>query len=427
VAAFPVFFARTFRAFRYRDFRLMWLGACTSTIGTFVQQFAQSWLIYDLTKNPFYLGLDLFLGQLPIMMFSLFGGVFADRLDRRKMLLASQYIQMTCAFLLAALFVTHLVKVWHILTLSFVVGLGQSFGGPAYSALLPTLVAAEDLANAIAMNSIQFNLARILGPTIGGIAYATLGATWCFALNGLSYIAVIVSLFMIHVEFVPAKTQQRVLASMKEGIQFIRQRDGMSALVVLAFCTTLFGFSLNGFLPVFVQNVFHRGPETYTLLLVFSGAGSICGALTVAAMEKTRGQGRLTLLILISLGIITAGFALSKRLPLSCVLIFLAGAAIMASASLMLSLAQLIATNAMRGRVMSVYNLAFRGGMPLGALALGRIIPVVGISAALSGAGMMLVGISTYFLLTKPERTFTGPSDMPIAPHEQMTAAAVEK
>jgi predicted MFS family arabinose efflux permease len=189
----------------------------------------------------------------------------------------------------------------------------------------------------------------------------------------------------------------------------------------------LFGFSLNGFLPVFVQNVFHRGPETYTLLLVFSGAGSICGALTVAAMEKTRGQGRLTLLILISLGIITAGFALSKRLPLSCVLIFLAGAAIMASASLMLSLAQLIATNAMRGRVMSVYNLAFRGGMPLGALALGRIIPVVGISAALSGAGMMLVGISTYFLLTKPERTFTGPSDMPIAPHEQMTAAAVEK
>jgi predicted MFS family arabinose efflux permease len=405
----------------------MWLGACTSTIGTFVQQFAQSWLIYDLTKNPFYLGLDLFLGQLPIMMFSLFGGVFADRLDRRKMLLASQYIQMTCAFLLAALFVTHLVKVWHILTLSFVVGLGQSFGGPAYSALLPTLVAAEDLANAIAMNSIQFNLARILGPTIGGLAYATLGATWCFALNGLSYIAVIVSLFMIHVEFVPAKTQQRVLASMKEGIQFIRQRDGMSALVVLAFCTTLFGFSLNGFLPVFVQNVFHRGPETYTLLLVFSGAGSICGALTVAAMEKTRGQGRLTLLILISLGIITAGFALSKRLPLSCVLIFLAGAAIMASASLMLSLAQLIATNAMRGRVMSVYNLAFRGGMPLGALALGRIIPVVGISAALSGAGMMLVGISTYFLLTKPERTFTGPSDTPIAPHEQMTAAAVEK
>jgi len=169
VGAGSAFFSRIFRAFHYRDFRLMWFGACASTIGTFVQQFAQSWLVYDLTKDPFYLGLDLFLGQLPIIMFSLFGGVFADRLDRRKMLLTSQYIQMACAFLLAILFVTHVVRVWHILALSFVVGLGQSFGGPAYSALLPTLVGPEDLANAIAMNSIQFNLARVLGPALGGV------------------------------------------------------------------------------------------------------------------------------------------------------------------------------------------------------------------------------------------------------------------
>jgi MFS family permease len=230
----PRFFARTFRAFRYRDFRLMWMGACASTIGTFVQQFAQSWLVYDLTKDPFYLGLDLFLGQLPIMMFSLFGGVFADRLDRRKMLLTSQYIQMFSAFLLTLLFVLHVVKVWHILTLSFIVGIGQSFGGPAYSALLPTLVGPEDLSNAIAMNSIQFNIARILGPTIGGLAYATLGATWCFGLNGVSFLAVIASLMMIHVKFVPSKSTESVLNSMKEGIRFIRHRDGMSALVVLA-------------------------------------------------------------------------------------------------------------------------------------------------------------------------------------------------
>jgi predicted MFS family arabinose efflux permease len=384
----------------------MWVGACASTIGTFVQQFAQSWLVYDLTKDPFYLGLDLFLGQLPIMMFSLFGGVFADRMDRRKLLLASQYIQMACAFLLAILYVTHTLHVWHILTLSFFVGLGQSFGGPAYSALLPTLVASEDLANAIAMNSIQFNLARIIGPTIGGLAYTTLGATWCFTLNGISYIAVIASLFMIQVKFVPPKSHERVLTSMKEGIRFIRRRDGMSALVALAFCTTLFGFSLNGFLPVFVRNIFHKGPETYTLLLVFSGAGSISGALTVAATGKLKGQGRITLLILIALGIITAGFALSKWLPLSCILIFLGGAAIMASASLMLSLVQLIATDAMRGRVMSVYNLAFRAGIPLGALALGKLIPVFGVSTTLSAAGLMLVAVSAYFLLFQRQATF---------------------
>ena len=399
VALTPSLLARTFRAFHYRDFRIMWIGACASTIGTFVQQFAQSWLVYDLTKDPFYLGLDLFLGQLPIMMFSLFGGVFADRMDRRKMLLVSQYIQMTCAFLLAILFVTHVVKVWHILALSFVVGLGQSFGGPAYSALLPTLVDAEDLSNAIAMNSIQFNLARILGPAIGGVAYTTLGATWCFTLNGVSYLAVIASLLVIHVKFVPPKSRERVLTSMQEGIRFIRKREGMSALVVLAFCTTLFGFSLTGFLPVFVQTIFHSGPETYTLLLVCSGAGSICGALAVAAMGKMKGQGRVTLLILIGLGIVIAGFALSRWLPLSCILLFLSGAAIMASASLMLSLAQLITTDAMRGRVMSVYNLAFRAGIPLGSLALGKLIPVLGVSTALAGTGLALIVVSLYFMI----------------------------
>jgi predicted MFS family arabinose efflux permease len=400
------FFGRIFRAFRYRDFRLMWMGACVSTIGTFVQQFAQSWLVFDLTKDPFYLGLDLFLGQLPIILFSLLGGVFADRLDRQKMLLASQYIQMTCAFLLALLFAVHAVHVWHILTLSFVVGIGQSFGGPAYSALLPNLVDAEDLSNAIAMNSIQFNLARIVGPTIGGLAYTTLGATWCFTLNGLSYIAVIISLFMIHVKFVPAKSREPVLTSMKEGIRFIRHRDGMSVLVILAFCTTLFGFSLNGFLPVFVRNIFHRGPETYTLLLVCSGAGSICGALAVAASEKMKGQGRLTLLILVMLGLIISGFSLSKWLPLSCVLMFLSGVAIMASASFMLSLAQLITTDAMRGRVMSVYNLAFRAGIPLGALVLGKLIPIFGVSKALAGTGLALVVVSFYFLLVNRDSTF---------------------
>jgi MFS family permease len=377
----------------------MWLGACVSTIGTFVQQFAQSWLVYDLTKDAFYLGLDLFLGQLPFMLFSLVGGVFADRLDRRKMLLCSQFIQMTCAFVLAVLFYTHTVKVWHILTLSFVVGVGQSFGGPAYSALLPTLVGPEDLANAISMNSIQFNLARIIGPTLGGLAYTVFGATWCFALNGISYIAVIISLVVIKVQFVAPKTQISVLKSMKEGIRFIRDREGLSSLVVLAFCTTLFGFSLTGFLPVIVRTIFHRGPGTYELLLVFSGAGSICGALMVAAMEKLKGQGRSALLTLFALGTTTAAFAFSKWLPLSCVLIFFAGAAVMASASLMLSLVQLIVADAMRGRVMSIYNLAFRAGIPLGALALGKLMPVLGVSTALAGFGLALVVVVGYFLL----------------------------
>jgi predicted MFS family arabinose efflux permease len=377
----------------------MWIGACVSTIGTFVQQFAQSWLVYDLTRDAFYLGLDLFLGQLPIMLFSLVGGVFADRLDRKKMLLLSQYIQMTCAFVLALLFFTHTVKVWHILSLSFIVGVGQSFGGPAYSALLPTLVGPEDLANAVSMNSIQFNLARIIGPTLGGLAYTALGATWCFSLNGISYIAVIISLMVINVRFIAPKTQVSVLKSMKEGIKFIRDREGLAPLVVLAFCTTLFGFSLTGFLPVIVRTIFRGGPGTYELLLVCSGAGSISGALMVAAAEKLKGQGRAALFSLFALGVAIAAFAFSKWLPLSCVLIFVAGAAVMASASLMLSLVQLIVADSMRGRVMSVYNLAFRAGIPLGALMLGKLIPFLGVSVALAGFGLVLAAVVGYFML----------------------------
>jgi predicted MFS family arabinose efflux permease len=377
----------------------MWIGACVSTTGTFVQQFAQSWLVYDITKNPFYLGLDLFLGQLPIMLFSLFGGVFADRMDRRKMLLYSQYIQMTCAFVLAALFVTQMVKIWEILALSFIVGCGQSFGGPAYSALLPALVKGEDLSNAIAMNSIQFNLARVLGPALGGLAYTALGATWCFTLNGISYLAVILTLFMIQVKFVPPTSRESVLQSMGEGIRFIRQREGLGPLVVLAFCTTLLGFSITGFLPVIVQTIFHRGPETYEVLLVCSGAGSITGALIVAAMERLKGQGHVALLALLALGAATAGFALSRWLPLSCLLIFFGGAAIMASASLMLSLVQMIVIDQMRGRVMSVYNLAFRAGIPLGSLALGKLIPMVGVSWALAGSGGIMIALALYFLV----------------------------
>jgi predicted MFS family arabinose efflux permease len=393
------FLRRIFRAFRHRDFRLMWIGACVSTTGTFVQQFAQSWLVYDITKNPFYLGLDLFLGQLPIMLFSLFGGVFADRMDRRKMLLYSQYIQMTCAFVLAGLFVTHTVKIWQILALSFLVGCGQSFGGPAYSALLPALVKGEDLSNAIAMNSIQFNLARVLGPALGGLAYTALGATWCFTLNGISYIAVILTLFMIRVKFVPPTSRESILKSMGQGIRFIRQREGLAPLVALAFFTTLLGFSVTGFLPVIVQTIFHKGPETYEVLLVSSGAGSITGGLIVAAMERLKGQGHIALLALLVLGAATAGFALSRWLPLSCVLIFFGGAAIMASASLMLSLVQIIVTDQMRGRVMSVYNLAFRAGIPLGSLALGKLIPVIGVSWALAGSGGIMIGLSLYFLV----------------------------
>ena len=391
---------RVFKALSYRDFRLMWMGACTSTIGSWMQIVAQQWLVYTLSHDdPFYLGLDAFLGQAPIILFSLVGGVIADRRDRRHMLLMSQYIQMASAFALTALFFFHVVQVWHILLLSFVSGIGQSFGGPAYSALLPTLVGKEDFSNAIAWNSIQFNLARIIGPTIAGITLNKLDATWCFGLNGLSFIAVIASLYAIKSRFVPSKTTESIITSMKQGIGFIRTKAGLDSLIVLAFCLTMFAVPLLTFLPVFAKEVFKGNATTFTRLLICSGAGSICGALLVAASGKVKRQGLVALLALITLGGIITTFSLSKSLLLSSVLIFLSGTALMWVFSMVSSLVQAITADEMRGRVMSVYNVAFRGGMPVGSLLIGKLIPLLTVSVTIACTGSVLAILGVYFLL----------------------------
>lgn len=390
---------RVFKAFGYREFRLMWMGACTSSIGSWMQNVAQAWLVYTLAHDdPFYLGLDAFLGQAPIILFSLVGGVIADRKDRRTMLLVSQYIQMTCAFILTALFYTHTVQVWHILCLSFITGIGQSFGGPAYAALLPTLVGKEDFANAIAWNSIQFNLARVIGPTLAGITLQKLNATWCFGLNGISFIAVIISLMVIRSTFVPAKSTESILTSMKQGISFIRTKAGLDSLIVLAFCLTLFAIPLLTFLPVFAKEVFRGDETTFTRLLVCSGIGSICGALSVAAAGRMKRQGRIALLALIVLGGFITGFSLSTSITLSSILIFFSGASMMWVFSMVQSLVQAITADEMRGRVMSVYNVAFRGGMPIGSLVVGRLIPAFTVTVTMACAGSVLILLGFYFL-----------------------------
>jgi predicted MFS family arabinose efflux permease len=388
---------RLFRGFAYRDFRIMWFGACTSSVGTLMQTTAQAWLIFQLTKSSFLLGLDSFLGSIPIVLFSLVGGVFADRTERQKLILGSQFVQMACAFLLAGLFATGVVRIWEILALSFIVGTAQSFGGPAYSALIPTLVKPEDLPNAIALNSIQFNVARVLGPTLGGVALV-LGASWCFSLNGISFIAVIISLLIIHPHFVPTKSRESVLTSMQEGIHFIRQQAAMVGLIMLAFSMTLLAFPLIIFLPVFAKNVFHGGPNLYIILLVCSGVGSICGALIVAAAGKYKHMGRSVLLMLIVLGVLISAFALSRWLVLSCILIFLAGATLLGVFTSITSLVQMIAPDNMRGRVLSVYNVAFRGGMPVGSLVVGALVAAFTAPVVLKWNGILLTILGLYFL-----------------------------
>jgi predicted MFS family arabinose efflux permease len=306
---------------------------------------------------------------------------------------------MACAFILAALVITGLVRVWHIWCLSFTVGVAQSFGGPAYLALIPSLVEKKDLQNAIALNSIQFNLARVLGPALGGLALAKLGAAWCFSLNGLSYIAVIISLLMIKPKFVPQSSSESVLQSMLEGINFLRDRQGMVALVFLAFLLTLLSYPLITFLPVMATTVFHGGPNTFTLFLCLSGLGSITGALVIAGMQARPGQARRALFVMLLLGSFMFGFGISRLLPLSTGLIFGAGACLMIVFALNSSLVQLHVDDKMRGRVMSVYNVAFRGGMPMGSLISGFLIKSISAPAIMAANGVLVVFLGLYFLL----------------------------
>ena len=392
-------FRRTFKAFHYRDFRLMWIGACTSSVGTWMQIVAQGWLIYRLSHSSRLLALDQFLAGIPIFLFSIIGGVVADRTERRKILLVSQYIQMASAATLTVLVAHGLSHVWPILCLSFVSGLAQAFGGPAYLSLIPTLVDREDMPNAIALNSIQFNLAVTIGPALGGITLARLGETWCFGLNAISFLAPIVTLSIISARFIPDTTKESMFESLVQGIKFIWRQGAMVALIILAFAMTFLSMPMRTYLPVFVKDIFHRGPETYGTLLSLMGVGSIGGSLAVAGLGNMSRKGRFALTMLMVLGAGIAGFSLSTFLPLSYAMLLVVGASMMAVFATVTSLVQLIVTNDMRGRVMSVYNFAFRGGMPIGNLVSGWLVPAYTAPLVLGVNGFLLILVALYFLL----------------------------
>ena len=379
----------------------MWIGACTSSIGTWMQIVAQGWLIYRLSHSSRLLGLNDFLGGLPIFLFTLIGGVVADRAERRKILLVSQYIQMASATILTVLAATGVVQVWEILCLSFVSGLAQAFGGPAYSALIPTLVDREDMPNAIALNSIQFNLAVTVGPALAGITLARFGEKWCFGLNALSFLAPIITLSIISARFLPERSADSMFKSFMGGFRFVWHQGAMVGLIVLAFLMTFLSMPMRTYIPVFVKDIFHRGPETYGNLLSLMGVGSICGSLMMAALGNLKNKGRFALLGLICLGASIAGFSASKTLPASYALLVVVGASMMAVFATVTSLVQLIVTNEMRGRVMSVYNFAFRGGMPMGNLATSWLVPKYTAPVVLGANGVLLALVSIYFLFSQ--------------------------
>jgi MFS family permease len=389
---------RVAAALAYRDFRLLWLGALTSSIGTWMQKVAQAWLIVTLTDttSAFFLGLDSFLGEAPILLFTLIGGVVADRHNRRHMMLLSQCIQMTAAFILATLVFTGTVHISLILALSFVTGIAQSFGGPAYQSLIPSLIPKEHLPNAIALNSIQFNLARVIGPLVAGAALATFGMVACFGLNGISFLFVIAAILALHVTHTPPTVTTGIRDELKGGLRYVRDRPQLVTLTILGFISAFLGLPLLTFLPIITKDVFHQDVGLYTRFMTLAGAGAVLGALIVAWIGKHRHMGLLLLVMQALLGLVAIAFSLSTRIWLSQLLLFVGGAMLVTCFSMTTSLVQLLAPHELRGRVVSIYMVAFRGGSPLGGLVSGWLVTQLGSAPyvlALNGGLLTLVAL----------------------------------
>ncbi|HEX7193243.1 MAG TPA: MFS transporter [Thermoanaerobaculia bacterium] len=389
-------FGRTFSALRYPDFRLLWLGAFTSTCGTFMQALAQAWLVYTISGSALLLGIDGFLATGPMLLFSLFGGVIADRIPRRKVMLISQWAQMIFAFVLSLLIFTKTVKIWHILLMSFLTGSAQSFSGPAYASLLPLLVRREDVPNAVAMNSMQFNLARVIGPALGGIVFALWGAASCFFINGLSFLAVILAYLVIKIPEVQPAAKRGVMDEMKDGFSFVIHHRTLLTLTFLSFAGTFFGMPLFTMLPV-VAKQFLLDARGLSIMQAVYGLGSVIGAIFVAATGYAKRKGKLALLLQFAFAILLIAFGLSRNLAASMVIGFFAGACVVGVVSLYSSLVQLATGDAMRGRVMSIFMLAFRGGMPLGNLLAGFVIERWSLALALTMNGTMLAIIAAIY------------------------------
>ncbi len=389
---------RTFIALRHRNFRLFWFGQMISLIGTWMQSIGQAWLVLELTHSAWLLGVVGALQFLPVMLLSLFGGVLADRLPKRKVLLFTQSFAMIQAFILWILIATGQVQLWHVLVLATMLGLTNSLDMPTRQAFVVEMVGREDLPNAIALNSSLFNMARIVGPGIGGLIIAWLGVAPLFLLNALSFIAVIVGLALIdlhslhavnHLELKRGTPKQSTLQSLREGLAYVRRTPAVFLVIAVIGVISLFGINFNVVLPLFATDVLHSGPTGFGFISAAFGLGSLFSALWLA-WGNNKPSMRQLLLGAIAFSVLEALFALSHWYILSLVLIAGVGFAQIAFSATSNTTLQTVAPDYLRGRVMSVYMLVFAGSVPLGNLLTGGLAHLWGAPLAL----LILAGIS---------------------------------
>jgi MFS family permease len=391
------------QAFRFRDYRLLWTGAFLSSLGTWTQDVALAWLIHTRMGDPFYLGLRSFAADAPLVAFMLVGGAVADRVDRRRILLTSQVLQMTFAAVLGVLYVTGHLGIVPILALAFLTGLAQSQSAPTYQAVLTSVVPPAQIPNAVALNSLQFNLSRMVGPVIAGLLLARGGTTACFAVNVVSFLAVIVAIWRIALPPPVAPAEKQTLArSLGDGLRFVWESPRLRLLTSLAAAASFLGFPLVTYLPVIAGDVLQTGASGYSALLSSFGAGAIVGAVATAQRGQADGRGRLLLVAFVVYGVAALAAAFSRHQTLAMALLFVAGVAVVTAYSTLNSLVQENAPAAMKGRVLSIYGLAFRGGQPLGGLLAGFLVRSLGASMVVGGFTLLLAVIAGVMLYRSP-------------------------
>jgi MFS family permease len=385
------------RALRNPNFRLFWSGNFLSNIGTWMQNVAQGWLVLTLTNSAFWLGVVGFAGSIPFLLFTLFGGVVADRVNKRRLLIVTQSVMMVLAFVLAALTWLKMITVWEVVVLAFLNGMAMAMNAPSYQALVPRLVPREDLTNAIALNSAQFNMSRILGPTLGGYAMALFGMAGNFFLNGVSFLAVLWALTRIKYPEQEASHYPGLLNSLREGFTYLHGKKQMLVLVWMTATTSLLGLPFITFIPYFVRMQLHAGETGLGWLMASSGLGAVLGAVTVAARGTLRHRGAVVTVGGVVFFSVIIAFCYSHSFVLSqCLLLAEGFSAILMISSFNVAI-QHLSSDAMRGRVMSIYATSFLGLPPLGALLAGELsrhMPTGHVLALMAGtAGIIFVGI----------------------------------
>ncbi len=386
------------RSLRHRNYRLFFGGQLISLIGTWIQIVAQSWLVYRLTGSEVLLGLVGFAGQIPIFLLAPFGGVIADRSDRRRVLIATQAASLLAALILALLTLLGTVTVWHVVGTAIAVGIVNAVDMPTRQAFVPTLVDEEDLVNAIALNSTMFNGARIAGPAVAGVLLSAVGEGWCFAANAASFLAVIVGLFLMTVPpHAPDRNVASTAARIAEGFRYAWGHVPIRALLLLLGVVSITGMPYTVLMPVFADRVLHGGPRSLGLLMAASGCGALGGALLLASRKGIRGLGRWVALAAAGFGASLILFSFSRALWLSIGLLVPAGFTMIVQMASSNTLVQSMVPDKLRGRVMSVYSVMFLGMTPFGSLLAGALAARVGAPVTVALGGCVCVIAAALF------------------------------